>query len=184
MIRWFESKMNFNFENSHIIIIILLLFLVLFLVLFICVWNWQGTNIFGKIWYLVSSPCYIKRFHFKKSWTGAASSKFIRTDDLHKWYSFCCCCCCWWLGFCPKVEIQGFANWKNLSTVTGCWYSHNSTWVLTDGGGCSVCIPTYGNELHASAFECYGILEAVVFFQENFLIFLRENFEIFFSFVV
>ncbi len=48
------------FVNSNIYFI----FFIFFIFFYLCL-KLTGTNILGKIWYLVSSPFYRKRFHFK-----------------------------------------------------------------------------------------------------------------------
>jgi hypothetical protein len=89
--------------------------------------------------------CYIKRFHFKSLGLELQAASSSELMDLHNnTVSAAAAAAAGWLGFCPEVEIQGFCQLEKpvfQPTVTGCWYSHNSTSVLPEGGGCSVCIP-------------------------------------------
>jgi hypothetical protein len=105
--------------------------------------------------------CYIKRFHFKSLGLElqAASSSELMTCIMIHTVSAAAAAAAWlagWLGFCPKVEIQGFCQLEKPV------YCHSllvlSQFHLGTSPGWWV-FPMYPPLMVMNcAFECYGML--------------------------
>jgi hypothetical protein len=97
-----------------------------------------------------------KKVSFQKSWTGAASTKFIRTDDLHhNTVSAAAAAAAGGWGFVLRLKFKVLPTGKTclLSQIVGTLtipLGYFPTMV-----GVPYLSPLMVNELHTSAFECY-----------------------------